>query len=279
MEYQFSNKNILTFQHKLILFRNSHYFNLITTALIVIYSILLGLQTYIEKNNDIFIIFSILDYGITLYFIFEISLKIYAEKDKKEYFTDYWNLFDFFIVGVSLIPLGLFDSVIVARLLRIFRALRLVTINGNIKKIIMALEGAIPSILNIVILMFIIFYIYAILGVQLFSTLNSGLWHNVSISLLTLFRVFTFEDWTDIMYEAMEVYPYAWIYFVSFIIINAFVIFNLFIAVIIDEMSKLNNNHIQEFLDQEDKELKLILREIREIKDEIKDIKLKENNV
>ena len=121
--------------------------------------------------------------------------------------------------------------------------------------------------------MFVIFYIYAILGTQFFGSFESGLWENVSISLLTLFRILTFEDWTDVMYEAMDVYPMAWIFFVSFVIINAFVFFNLFVAVIIDEMSKINSNDIKNSLENEEEELGLILREIREIKDEIKILK------
>jgi len=277
MKYDFSNKNILTFQHKLILFRNSNYFNILTTSLIIVYSLLLGVRTYIGDNSSVFKLFSILDYAITIYFVFEIGLKIYTENNKKDYFSDYWNIFDFIVVSISLIPLTLFDSVMIARLLRIFRALRLITINNKIKRIITALEGAIPSIVNIAILMFIIFYIYAIFGVQFFSNLESGLWDNISVSLLTLFRVLTFEDWTDVMYEAMEVYPYAWIYFVSFIIINAFVIFNLLIAVIVDEMSRLNNNKLQETLDQENQDIKLILSEISEIKQKILKFESKEN--
>ena len=81
-----------------------------------------------------------------------------------------------------------------------------------------------------------------------FKDLPSGLWSDFLVSMLTLFRVLTFEDWTDVMYEAMEVYPSAWLYFVSFIIIAAFVFFNLFVAVIIGEMQKLQDEELKDYI-------------------------------
>ena len=121
------------------------------------------------------------------------------------------------------------------------------------------LVGAIPSIIDIVILMFIIFYVYGIIGSFLFSSLPSGLWDNLLTSMLTLFRILTFEDWTDVMYEAMELNALYWIFFVSFIIITAFVFFNLFVAVIIGEMESLrdkNKNSTASKVDEDHKNLK-----------------------
>ncbi len=132
---------------------------------------------------------------------------------------------------------------------------------------------AIPSIIDIVILMFIIFYIYAIVGNFFFAELSSGLWTDFLVSMLTLFRVLTFEDWTDVMYEAMEVYPWAWAYFVSFVVIAAFVFFNLFVAVIIGEMQKLNEADIKEEIHADSKKLDILLKEIKFLKKEIKELK------
>ncbi len=266
--YEFKKHNLLTLKSKLIMFRHSKSFTNITTFIIIIYSISLGLKTYVE-DSFILSLFSFFDMSITIYFMLEISLKLFVEKNKLDFFKDNWNLFDFIIILISIIPLGTFESVAIVRLLRIFRILRLISVNESLKKLLTALEGAIPSIINIVLLMFIVFYIYAILGNQFFSNLESGLWKNVSISMLTLFRIFTFEDWTDVMYEAMEVHPFAWIYFVSFIIINAFVIFNLFIAVIIDEISKIKDNDIQYALEHENYEMVVIHKELSEIKSEL----------
>lgn len=267
-QYLFQTKNLLSFKIKIAMFRHSKFFSMLTTAIIIFYSLTLSLKTYFEHTSFLYI-FSTLDMLVTLYFAFEIALKLYVEKNKIDFFRSKWNVFDFVVVLVSIIPLSSFESVAIVRLLRIFRVLRLITVNDNIKKLLIALEGAIPAIGNIVILMFIVFYIYAIIGNQFFSGLESGLWSNFSISMLTLFRILTFEDWTDVMYEAMEVYPYAWIFFVSFIIINAFVIFNLFVAVIIDEISKIKDNDIKNLLEEDEQDSRLILQELHEIKKHI----------
>ena len=264
-QYFFNHSNLLSFRNKLVMFRHSNTFQSFTTAIIIFYSLLLGLKTEVENTNLLEII-SFLDTMITYYFVLEIGLKIYTEKRKIDFFKNKWNLFDFIVILVSVIPLESVGSVAVMRLLRIFRILRLISINDSIKQLITALEGAIPSIFNIILLMFIIFYVYAIMGVELFHTLSSGLWSDFGTAMLTLFRVLTFEDWTDVMYEAMELHPYSWIYFVSFIIINAFIIYNLFVAVIIDKISEINNKQIQNMLSDETFNQLLLQKDIVQIK-------------
>ena len=155
--YKFERKNLLTLKAKLIIFRHSKLFSFFTTFVIVFYSLILGLKTHINSPLALEI-FSYLDTLVTLYFAFEIGIKIYSEDDIKNFFKDKWNVFDFVIVIASLIPVSFFDSIVIARLLRIFRVLRLIALNDSIKKILTALEGAIPAIANIVILMFIVFY-------------------------------------------------------------------------------------------------------------------------
>ena len=88
----------------------------------------------------------------------------------------------------------------------------------------------------VLLLMFIMFYIYAAVGSFLFDDINKVLWGDIAVSMLTLFRVVTFEDWTDVMYETMEVYPFSWMYYLSFIILNAFVFLNMMIGIVIERM-------------------------------------------
>ena len=89
--------------------------------------------------------------------------------------------------------------------------------------------------------MFIIFYIYAAMGSLFFSKVNSELWGDVAISMLTLFRVATFEDWTDVMYETMTAYPLSWIFYLTFIFLTAFVFLNMMIGAILEVMSEEKN--------------------------------------
>lgn len=253
--------------------RDARWFSNLTTLIIIAYASVLGFKTIgdVETNYSLFLQFA--DAFVTIYFIFEIAIKMVAEKKFVNFFKSGWNLFDFTIVVITLLPLESSGYAAVARLLRIFRVLRLFTARPELKAIIDMLIKAIPAIIDIVILMFIIFYIYAIVGNFFFEKLPSGLWSDFLVSMLTLFRVLTFEDWTDVMYEAMEVYPWAWAYFVSFVIIAAFVFFNLFVAVIIGEMQKLNEADMKQEIHEDSKKLDILLNEVKHLREELKQIK------
>ncbi len=257
--------------------RKSNWFSNLTTSVIIGYAVVLGFKT----SHQIEVAFEhwwfYLDLVITLYFLIEIVIKISA--DKKEFFKSGWNIFDFLIVAVTLIPIEESEFMMIARLLRLFRVLRLFNSRPELKNIIDMLIGAIPSIIDIVILMFIIFYVYGVIGSFLFSSLPSGLWSDLLTSMLTLFRVLTFEDWTDVMYEAMELNSLYWIYFVSFIIITAFVFFNLFIAVIIGEMEALREQgkgSMKTTIDEDHKILESVQKELAEVKALLQELKQKE---
>ncbi len=264
----------MNLKESIIEIREAKWFSNLTTAIIIIYSSILGLKTVVVLDNSYVFFFYVLDYFITIYFLIEILIKMSAEKNLKDFFKDRWNIFDFVIVVVTLIPLENTTMAAVARLFRIFRILRLITSRPELKRIIDMLIGAIPSIIDIVLLMFIIFYIYAILGNFLFATAPSGLWKDFLVAMLTLFQILTFEGWTDIMYEAMKIHPWAWVYFVSFVIIAGFVFFNLFIAVIIGEMENLRDDEKKK---DKDKKLDLILKELTELRAEVKELKGEKN--
>ena len=249
---------------------NSPYFINITTIIIIFYALVLGVRTYESVVIPLEELFLFLDYAVTIYFLIEIIIRMIAEKEFKNFFKDGWNIFDFAVVVITLIPFEHSDYAMIARLARVFKVMRLITVRPELKMIIDVLGKSIPAIIDIIILLFIIFYIYAIIGSFLFQDLESGLWKNLLTAMLTLFRVLTFEDWTDIMYEAMEKYDMAWLFFVSFIIIAAFVFFNLFIAVIINEMEKHSNKDEHQM--EQDK-LDLILSKIDKLEKEIKDNK------
>lgn len=267
-------ETIMVSKTKLIKLRESRWFSNLTTAIILIYASVLGLKSLMDVDSGYITMMHLFDYFVTIYFLIEITIKMLAEERLLDFFKDKWNVFDFIILLITLIPLENSTMAAVARLLRIFRILRLITVRPGLKRIIDMLVGAIPSIIDIVILMFIIFYIYAIIGNFLFAEAPSGLWSNFLIAMLTLFRILTFEDWTDVMYEGMEIYPWSWIYFVSFVIIAAFVFFNLFIAVIIGEMEKLRDEDDHGHEDEMEK-LDVVLQEIKSLREEIKALKSK----
>ena len=177
-----------------------------------------------------------LDDIILWIFVAEVVLKLIAVwPHPGRYFRDPWNDFDFTIVALSLIPMtGQFATV--ARLLRLLRVMRLVSAIPELRLIVSTLLRSLPSMGHVVLLMSIVFYIYGVAGFHLFHAHDPQHWGNLGVSLLTLFRVVTLEDWTDVMYTAMELHPLAWVYFVSFVVMGTFVIINLFIAVVLNNL-------------------------------------------
>ena len=131
------------------------------------------------------------------------------------------------------------------RVFRLLRVLRLVNAFPELRLIVETLVKSIPSMLHITILMSIIFFIYAVLGFHLFHEHDPTHWRNLAYSLLTLFRIVTLEDWTDVMYKAMELSPAYALYFVSFVVIGTFVVVNLFIAVVINNLDEAKYAHLK----------------------------------
>ncbi|WP_137169082.1 ion transporter [Marinomonas sp. FW-1] len=206
-------------------------------SIIVVAALTVGAKTYalpygIERGINY------LDNFITVFFLVELSLRFLACDDKRHFFKDPWNLFDTIIVVGSLIPISETEMILVARLLRVFRVLRLVSIIPELRFLINALLKAIPQMGYIALLMFIIFYIFAAVGSIFFHHVNEELWGDIAISMLTLFRIATFEDWTDVMYETMDVYPFSWIFYLIFIFLTAFVFLNMMVGVVLDVMTR-----------------------------------------
>ncbi|MEJ2577310.1 MAG: ion transporter, partial [Gammaproteobacteria bacterium] len=183
-------------------------------------------------------VLQILDYAITLFFLAEILIRMAAEPRLRDFFRRGWNLFDFVIVVASLVPVDESEMALLGRLLRIFRVLRLVSVIPELRVLLNALLRAIPRMGYVSLLMFIIFYIYAAIGSIFFGAINAELWGNIAIAMLTLFRVATFEDWTDVMYETMVVYPLSWAFYISFIFLVAFVFLNMMIGIVIETLQQ-----------------------------------------
>ena len=222
-----------------IAIRSNKVFEMVVIAIIIFSAMLIGASTY-DIDPTWVAILKILDIGVTLFFLIEILIRIAAEKRFLNFFKNGWNVFDLIIVTISLIPIDESEMVLLARLLRIFRVLRLISMIPELRVLMNALVKSIPRIGYVVLLMFIIFYIFAAIGSLMYEKINPVLWGDIAISMLTLFRVATFEDWTDVMYETMEVYPFSWAYYLVFIFLTAFVFLNMMIGVVIDVMTKEN---------------------------------------
>lgn len=217
--------------------RSNRLFEIIVVGVILFSALLAGAKTY-DISPAVVNIMVWLDYSITLFFLIEISIRFFAEERKWQFFKSGWNIFDTLIVVISLIPIQDSELALVGRLIRIFRVLRMVSVIPELRTLLNSLLKALPQLGYVALLMFIIVYIYAAVGTTFFAKINDTLWGDITVSMLTLFRVMTFEDWTDVMYETMAVHPLSWIFYISFIFLNAFAFLNMLIGIVVNVMEK-----------------------------------------
>ena len=221
-----------SFQSSLYQLRNNRLFEFVVVGFIILSALVIGAKTYTLPPQAILLI-ELLDISISVFFLLEISIRFAGEPHKSRFFGNAWNLFDTIVVVISLIPIQESELVLLGRLIRIFRVLRMISVIPELRVLINSLLKSLPQLGYVVLLMFIIFYIYAAIGSFLFQAINPVLWGDISISMLTLFRVMTFEDWTDVMYEVMTVYNLGWIYFLSFIFLTTFAFLNMVIGIVV----------------------------------------------
>lgn len=229
-------------QNRFYQLRSNKAFELFVIAIIILSALVIGVKTY-PLPMPVVKAITFLDWSITVIFLFEITIRFLGEPDKKRFFLNGWNLFDTLIVVVSLVPIDNSDMAMIGRLVRIFRVLRMVSIIPELRLLLNSLLKALPQLGYVMLMLFIIFYIYAAVGSTFFHDINKELWGDIAHSLLTLFRVMTFEDWTDVMYETMTVYPFSWIFYLSFIFFTAFAFLNMIIGIVVNVMEE---EHAQE---------------------------------
>ena len=235
----------ISLKERFLAIRSNKIFEMTVMAIIIFSAMMIGATTYDISPTWISVL-KVFDIAVTLFFLVELLIRMAAEDKFSNFFKKGWNIFDFLIVTASLIPIEESEMVLLARLLRIFRVLRLVSMVPELRILMDALVKAIPRIGYVVVLMFIIFYIYGAIGSFWFEKINPVLWGDITISMLTLFRVATFEDWTDVMYETMELYPFSWIFYLTFIFLTAFVFLNMMIGVVLDVMQQEHEKYNRE---------------------------------
>ena len=252
-----------TLQARFDKIRTNKAFELFVVCVIIFSALVIGVKTYpIPGAISSFVL--ILDWIITFIFLVEITIRFIAEPVKRHFFKSAWNIFDTTIVIVSLIPIENSEVAVLGRLVRIFRVLRMVSIIPELRMLLNSLLKALPRLGYVALLMFIIFYIYAAIGATFFSRINPTLWGDIAVSLLTLFRVMTFEDWTDVMYETMEIYPFSWFYYITFIFFTAFAFLNMIIGIVVNVLEEEHREQSREEGEPTLRELQVQLQSIRE---------------
>ena len=217
-------------------------------TLIVLNAIVLGILTYSEVLPGWLVAgLNFFDTVVTLIFVAEILFKLFVYR--LQFFKLGWNWFDFIVVGVSLIPGG--SAFTVLRALRVLRLLRLLHFIPTMKRITEALLTALPGMGAILAILGLVFYVSVVMATYLFSgSQNTDNFSTLTASSLTMFEVLTMEGWNDHMRELLEEYPWAWAFFIPFILFTVWAILNLFTAVIVDSLQE---SAIEKVLDAEEK--------------------------
>lgn len=210
-------------------------FDRVIMVIVIVNSILLGMRTVPPLVVDFRQWMDLINQVVLGVFIVEAALKMLALAPRSDrYFRDSWNVFDFSVIVLGLLPVtGEF-----ALIFRLLRIVRLISVIEGLRVIVGTLIRSLVGVAYIILMVCIVTYIYAIIGSLLFQDHDPEHWHNLGTAVLTLFTIITLEAWVEVMETAMEVYPLAWVYFLSFIVLSAFVIINMFIAVIVDSWNR-----------------------------------------
>ena len=246
----------------------------IIIGLILLNALTLGLETNSVLMKEYGQQISFLDNCILSIFVIEILIKLGYRK--LSFFKDGWNIFDFIIIGIALAPTT--GSLSVLRTLRIFRAMRLLSVVPSMKKVTQALLSAIPGILSVGSIILLIFYVSAVLATNFFGGDFDTWFGNIGRSMFSLFQIMTLESWSmGIVRPVMELFPWAWTFFVPFILVTSFAVLNLFIGIIVDAMQSQNtekeNSATEAKLKHEaslQKEMSLLRKEIKELNTRLK---------
>ncbi len=203
-------------------------------ALIVLNAVILGIETNPSLSPQTLTTLHAIDHALLAVFVVELLLKLAAHGWR--FFRDPWNVFDFIIIGIALVPAS--DSLSVLRALRILRALRLISMVKSMRKVVTALLAAMPGMGSIVALLALVMYVAAVMATKLFRDAAPEYFGDLGASLFTLFQIMTVEGWPDIAREVIASKPWAWIFFVIYLVTATFTVLNLFIAVIVNAMQE-----------------------------------------
>jgi voltage-gated sodium channel len=200
-------------------------------ALILVNAVILGLETSPSLMTAWGSWLGAADRAILAVFVVEIALRLYV--NRLAYFRDPWNLFDFTVVAIALVPAS--GPLAVLRALRILRVLRLITLVPSMKRVVGGLLSALPGLTSVLGIICIIFYVAAVIATKLFAADFPALFGDLGKSAFTLFQVMTLEGWAmEVVRPVMAVYPSSWVFFLIFILASTFTLLNLFIAVIVN---------------------------------------------
>ena len=223
-------------------------------AVILFNAVLVGLETSPALLARFRPLLELANAVILAIFIAELAIRIAAHGWRVGAFLrDGWNVFDLAVVALSLVPgVGAFATV--ARIARVLRMARLVSLSPKLRLIVGTMMRSIPSLMHVSLLLGLLLYMYAVVGVNLWGAHDPTHWGGLGRALRTLFQMLTLEGWVEIQAVSLQLSPWAWVYYASFVIVAVFVVVNLFIAVVLNNLDEIREEDRQAALQAAEKE-------------------------
>jgi voltage-gated sodium channel len=213
--------------------------------LILLNAVTLGLETSRTAMEHIGPLLLAFDRLVIVVFVIEIALRLIVHR--LAFFRQPWSIFDFVVVAIAIMPAT--EGFQVLRALRVLRVLRMITVVPSLRRVVGALVTALPGMGSIFLLLGLIFYVFSVMATKLFGQSFPDWFGTIGASAYSLFQIMTLESWSmGIVRPVMEVYPYAWAFFVPFILCATFIALNLFIGVIV---SALQGEHEQQLKEEQ----------------------------
>jgi voltage-gated sodium channel len=217
---------------------DSNRFQLFILGVILANAVVLGLETYDSIEREAGGVLNVLNGVFLGIFVVEIGIRIAAHgRRPQDYFKSGWNVFDFVVIGGAFLP-GLRQNATALRLLRLLRIVRVVSLFPDLRFLIRGMAASLPPIGSMAMLTGLLIYVYGILGWILFADTDPGHWGDIGEAMLSLFVVLTLESWPEIMGEVIDVHPWAWLFFVSYVLIASFLLINMVIAILINSLEE-----------------------------------------
>lgn len=241
---------------------------------IVFNAITLGLETDSGMVTKYGTYLHVLDKAFLAIFIFELLTKLFAYR--LSFFKVGWNVFDFIVVGISLVPAS--GPFVVIRAFRVLRVLRIMSVVPQMRNVITALLDAIPGMTSIAMVLMVVFYVSSVMATQIFGTHSDPqmqeLFGSISSSMYSLFQMMTLENWAEgIATPTLEHFPWALVFFIPFIVVTSFAVLNLFIGIIVDAMQNIYKKEAIEHIDEDPihQQIQILREEVRELKEFLKE--------
>jgi voltage-gated sodium channel len=242
----------------------------VVMALIVLNAITLGLETSHAVMDRFGWLLNTIDRVVIAVFVVELAARLIVQR--AAFFRDGWNIFDFIVVGIALAPAT--EAFSVLRALRVLRILRLITAVPTLRRVVNGLVASLPGMASIFLLILLVYYVASVMAVNLYGDEFPDLFGTLGRSAFTLFTIMTLEGWVDgVVKPIMKTHPYAWLFFIPFIIGTTFTVLNLFIGVIVGAMQEEHEKAAKAELAAEreiiEEETEPLMRAIKELQGEV----------